>query len=464
MKLLIIAHDDVDLIDRRIINEARVFVERGWDVQINLITRAQRPVTRMHEPGIALNARPLWWFEPPYDPVYHGPRRLFDFRTDAVNRMRFRLSRFPRLRFAARCLLRTFRFFRRGAQRLTQGDVEPPPEILESYPLPFTLGFLEQAKEESFDAVMACDLLALPAARELAGGRGVPLIYDAHEYYVEQGTLSQKQKETLVRHESRCLRDAVLSFTVSDMIAEEITQRYQLERPMRVLYNAAGFPADAESADPHAARETLGIPRNDAVLLYHGGIIGNRNLARLVTAFRELDAPSAHLVLLGDGNRTAMLQRLSAGCARIHRHPAVPQEELPAWIHAADAVVIPYPATEKNNEYCMPNKFSDCVELSCPVVANSGLKMIERMLSEYRMGVSGPMDSDDDMTATLGRALDWLRHGESRHADFASAQRRLGWKTQRGKLRTWLGDVGLPGFARAKPEPCHDAERTPVCV
>ena len=448
MKLLIITHDDVESVDRRIVNEARVFVEHGWDVQVILITREQRPVRRELEPGIELNARPLWWFEPPHDPVYHGPRRLIDFRTDAVNRLRYRLSRYPRVRFAARCVLRTFRFFRRGAKQLIQAESEPPPEVLESYPLPFTLGFLEQAADESFDAVMACDLLALPAARELANARGVPLIYDAHEYYVEQGTLSDKQKDALAWHEAQCLPNAALSFTVSDMIAEEITARYELQRPMRVLYNAAGFPPDAEAGDPAAVRRRLGISADDTVLLYHGGVIGNRNLARLVTAFRELAATATHLVILGDGNRTAMLERLSADCGQIHMQAAVPQEELPAWIRAADAVVIPYPATEKNNEYCMPNKFSDCVELNCPVVANSGLKMIGHMLTEYGLGISGPMDTDTDMTVTLRNALTWLKTVGPSQAEFESAQCHLGWETQRSKLRKWCAEIGLAGFPR----------------
>lgn len=432
MKLLIITHDEIDRLDRRTLCQARVFVEHAWEVDIILPARSRMPVVREAEPGIRLHGRPFWMFEPPHDPLFHGSEQP---TVRSVAR--------SKLAVVSRYLTSTFSLARRLRMLF--------PTPAEYYPLPYTLGFLEQARDREFDAVMACDLPALPPAAELSRRRNVPLIYDSHEYYSEQGTFTQRQKDVLIFHERRDVQQAALSYTVSDLIAAELTENYHLARPMRVLYNAPSFEASIDDCDGAAVRKRVGIPEGAVVLLFHGGFMRGRNLDRLIDGFSDLDVSNVLLVLLGFGDEVEALKKQArrVGRGEVLVCDAVPQDELPHWIAASDAVVIPYPARNiRNNEFCMPNKFLDCVELRRPVIANSGLRMISHFIERFGVGFTGPMETPGEMRETLSAALDWLKRDGLQDAGFEDARQYLGAETQRRKLCAWLGEIGLSGFER----------------
>ncbi len=488
--LLVITHDDIETLDRRIVNEARVFIDHGWTVQVLCLTSRHKQEFVVCEPNLLANAIPLCQIKPPIDPLFDNWHRIVQsdqphaswprkflrrfgyhlsyyrmlFRLVVAIRflpnrlkqaikhqLRYHLAPYPRLQNSVR-KLSSFR--RKTSVGIKHIAGQPQPAAFQrlpgnSYPLPFTDAFIEYGCSMKSTAIMACDLPALPAAHELAQRWGVPLIYDSHEYYVEQSAFGPRHRFIMEQHESRCLRQTDLFMTVSDRIAEDIQRKYHLADCPKVLYNASAFQ-QTDKGSEQSVRDLLGIPTDALMLLHHGGLVATRNLERLMTRFAKVAPQDTYLVFIGYGDHKKALARLAAqvGKGRILVRDAVPQDDLPLWIRAADAVVIPYPATEKNNEFCMPNKLSDCIELGCPMIGNSNLLCVGDILQRYRLGVSGPMDSDDDMESTLQQGLQWLRDGRLQEADFASARAYYGPEAQREKLIGWLQELKLPGFVR----------------
>ena len=72
MNLLILTHDPVETLDRRIVNEDRVFTERGWQVRIVLMAQADDARVREIEKGISVHPIPVQRLEAVYDPLFHG--------------------------------------------------------------------------------------------------------------------------------------------------------------------------------------------------------------------------------------------------------------------------------------------------------------------------------------------------------------------------------------------------------
>jgi len=526
VNLLILTHDPMETLDRRILNEARLFAERGWTVRVILVSHAREHRPREIEANIILDPCPLASIEGVFDPRFHDSQaaqmrevvirwfgrdtvayraarachrtlRAVQLRWEGAAAPRSRASGAPIEQQLSQCqpadtdvlldlwirrqkprhiqavevLYRTARRVylaaksaksaltprhragsvgsRNGTPSMEQasGGHEAQADEQSWYPLPFTLSFVRKALHRRADAIMACDLPALPAATLLANAWNVPLIYDSHEFYTEQSCFTRKQKGILEHHERVGLERAQLCFVVSDEIGAEMRERYRLERAPVVLYNAPQFQRRARPADIDEVRRRLGLRAHQRYLLYHGGIIAGRNLERVVRCFLDLNVPDTVLVMLGYGPALEQFQaRAAASEARLIVHAAVPQDELVPWVSGASACVIPYLASEKAYEYALPNKLFDCIELSTPIIANERLVCVRRIVSAHAIGHVGPMESDVEMQRTLSDGLAWLKGGNGRTIAFQNARRRYGWEAHRETFCRSMHELGLPGF------------------
>jgi glycosyltransferase involved in cell wall biosynthesis len=91
------------------------------------------------------------------------------------------------------------------------------------------------------------------------------------------------------------------------------------------------------------ARQLLGLPANDFIVLFSGKLIAKKNSLDLVAAFHQAAVPNSTLVLLGDGELQASIQAFIKTNNSSHTVMAgfKNQTELPAWFVAADIFVLP---------------------------------------------------------------------------------------------------------------------------
>ena len=381
MRLLILDANPIELIDRRIVNMAKIFTRQGWDVQIIGTTAREDGFTYQIQDGIVALAM-------------------------------------------------------------------PPSHIdHNSYPFPWTEALEEHARRYPSQAVMACDLPALPAARTVARHFDVPLIYDAHELYYEQGSQHSSEDKILMRYtEKKCLSDIDLFMTVSDPIAFLFQSFHLMLDTPKVFYNAPDFIEAPTEAEVRDARRFLGIPENGRYLLFHGGMLQGRNLGTLMKAFSRLNRKDVYLVYMGYGEVELFRSWAKKSGDNVFVFDSVPQDSLPAFLSGATALVIPYPASCLNNMFCWPNKLSDALQLSVPVIANHALITVKSLICEFGIGVAGDMSSAEKTAVLLETAVDHLQSESPAKRDFAGAQKIYGWETQVNNLIGWLHDLQLPGF------------------
>lgn len=249
--------------------------------------------------------------------------------------------------------------------------------------------FLEQAGDYPADVVVAHDLPMLAVARALAAQTRARLVYDSHELYAEQ-EFAPWQRRAWARIEQRHIHACDRVITVNPSIAGELKRRYCLN-DVRVIHNAERIgPWQARTRYLH---ERFGIPFEQPVLLFQGGLSAGRHLDALVRAMAQLDTADIHLVLLGDGQLARPLQRLVRRLglqARVHLHPAVPQQQLLSVTCSADAGIIPYQAICLNNHYCTPNKLFEFIAAGLPILA-SDLPELRRLIEQQGIGRVGDL-------------------------------------------------------------------------
>ena len=112
---------------------------------------------------------------------------------------------------------------------------------------------------------------------------------------------------------------------------------------VRRIFNAYHGPrAEDVSLTQDQAREQLGVPRDQRVVLTICRLMGWKRVDQLIRALPELPA-DVHLFVAGDGDMQEAWTRLGEElgvAARVHFLGNVPHAEIPAWIRAADVFAL----------------------------------------------------------------------------------------------------------------------------
>ena len=243
------------------------------------------------------------------------------------------------------------------------------------------------------DVYHAHDLDALWPAVRAARRLRCPLIYDSHEFWIEQSSLV---KRPLMRSfwsllERRLIPQVDRVITVSQSIAESLKTRYALEGIV-VLRN---LPLLREKLQSNLIRETLDLPADRPIVLYQGGFLTENGLREQIEA--ASDFGDAALVLIGDGPSEAELQeqvRVGGLQDRVFFIPRVPFHQLHSYTCSADIGLCLIKGTGKSFYYSLPNKLFEYMMAGLPVLASDFPEM-QRVVRETHAGVTvDPTDVD----------------------------------------------------------------------
>ena len=236
------------------------------------------------------------------------------------------------------------------------------------------------------DAYHAHDLDALWPAVRAARRLDRRLVYDSHEFWIEQSSLVNRP---LIRSfwsllEQRLIKQADRVITVSSSIAQSLKDRYHLEDVV-VLRN---LPLFREKVQSNLIRETLDLPDDRSIVLYQGGFLTENGLREQIEAaagFKE-----AVLVLIGDGPSEGALREQvhSAGLSdRVFFIPRVPFHQLHNYTCSADLGLCLIKGTGQSFYYSLPNKLFEYMMAGLPVLASNFPEM-ERVIRETKTGAT----------------------------------------------------------------------------
>jgi len=252
---------------------------------------------------------------------------------------------------------------------------------------PLEDAFYERAKAMKADLYVACDLPMLSPAARAARDHGSLLVYDAHEFYTGQITLSGPERAMAEAFERDLIGEARLVLTVNDSIASLFANRYGIPKP-RVIYNCTSAPPSFDRRARHRViREKCALDDITKIVLFQGGFLPGRNLENLVRAAGDFKDQIV-LVLLGFGEYGAHLKNLARGIcsSKVYFLDAVPQEELLAHSASADLGIIPYEPIDLNTRFCTPNKFFEFIQAGLPVLAEQRLEELKHFVEREEVG------------------------------------------------------------------------------
>ncbi len=136
---------------------------------------------------------------------------------------------------------------------------------------------------------------------------------------------------------------------------------------IEVAHNGADTNTFKPIAKPEA-RDALGLPPDKPIVLFVGGLVGDKGLPFLLQAFSRVRQPGARLYLVGSGRKEQELRTLACNlgiqeaCVFAGRRP---HDQIPLWLSAADCLVLSS-VTEGS-----PTILSEAMICRAPIVATS---------------------------------------------------------------------------------------------
>lgn len=153
--------------------------------------------------------------------------------------------------------------------------------------------------------------------------RNIPLVFTYHtllEEYTHYIPLPQEwMRQRAIRLSREYSNDADHIITPTEHVASRL-RRYRVTQPITVI--PTGIDIDLiDQVAPADVRGQYGIPAGVPLLTYAGRVAKEKNLPRLLGAFREVlrEEPDAHLMLIGGGPYETVIQDMSRAYGIEHR-------------------------------------------------------------------------------------------------------------------------------------------------
>ncbi len=277
----------------------------------------------------------------------------------------------------------------------------------------------------------------IPVALALASRSGTAAIYDIRDIYLDSRNLARLPsfaRRSLRRLERRWVRRAQATVTVNRSCADLIEGRYGV-RPSIVMNCPVRRVASAARED--RVRTALGLGAGSRILMYHGGLMVDRGLSRVIEAMAEPSLADVHLAIMGWGEEEGRLRELAAGpsvAGRVHFLPPVEPDEVMAWVASADASIMVNQPTTLNERLSTPNKLFESLAAGTPVVS-SDFPERRRIVLDDPLGPLGAVCDPVDAAAIAAAAhsimfLDATAAASLRARCAQAARERYSWESQ----------------------------------
>ena len=237
------------------------------------------------------------------------------------------------------------------------------------------------------DVLVANDLDTLLPNYLISKIKGLPLVYDSHEYYTEVPELqgNPTKKKIWLGVEQFIFPKLKKVFTVNASIAQIYEEKYNVK--LNVLRNVprkSHLQLDSKAT----VRKQLNLPPDKKIIIMQGsGINVSRGGEEAVEAMQFVE--NTLLYIIGAGDAISLLKQMVIDLKlqdTVIFIAKLPYRELLNYTACADAGLTLDKDNNLNYRYSLPNKLFDYFACGLPVIA-SKLVEIEKIHHQFPFGI-----------------------------------------------------------------------------
>jgi len=292
--------------------------------------------------------------------------------------------------------------------------------------------FYKTLKQTPSDIIHAHDLDTLIPCRLASRRHHSTLIYDSHELYTESIHVGHRPFTKFIWRiiELAFIKSADAVITVCKGIADELVERYRLDKTPAVVRNFSDKPIDVLSKSVPA--DLISFKQyHPKLMLYQGYVQRGRGLDDAIDALAT--APDWGLVICGEGpyQQKCMERALKIGVE--HQIIWLGQLDLDTLYQVTrycDLGLCMIEPISLSYYYALPNKLIEYVQAGLPVVG-SDLPEIRRIMDEYAIG--WVVDEHKNLHYLL-KSFETLKEDKSIAMGITSASHSLNWQHEKLSL------------------------------
>ena len=281
------------------------------------------------------------------------------------------------------------------------------------------------------DIVHANDTLVLPIGVAVKLFTGARLVYDAHELESDRNGLSKPLGMLTKILEKACWPFVNGLIVVSPSIQAWYDRNIGIKRS-EVILNSPVYEAGAQP-DKRYLREKFGIPEGDLVFIYVGILGRGRGIDLILDAFETVQG--AHVVFLGYGEYSDMLNECARTRVNVHVHEAVEHKCVVKVAGSADVGLCLVQNVSLSDYYCLPNKLFEYAFANLPVLA-SDFPDIRTVVEEYSLGRCVELSPE-----TIRSGINWFVENRDSLNPPSKDIHSLSWQDQERKLLCFYQDI-----------------------
>lgn len=197
---------------------------------------------------------------------------------------------------------------------------------------------------------------------------GVPIVYDAHDYYQGITPVSERAEfdrkfllPFLRQREEACVNGSAAVVTVSEGTADLIEKEYG-RRPL-VLRN--GHDPRLDIQPELDLRTKLGLTSAEILVVVVGNYKAGMAIESVIQALASLPA-GVHVAFVGRGYPASLVPAECIG--RMHVGIAMPPRQIVPFITTADIGLVAYKPISDNYKHALPNGFFQVVAAGLPLL------------------------------------------------------------------------------------------------
>lgn len=262
--------------------------------------------------------------------------------------------------------------------------------------------------------------------------KGIPIVYDSHEYFTQVPELVSRPRVQAVwkKIESWIFPKLKDVFTVNESIADLFEKDYGI-RP-RVVRN---IPLKREKVDT-ATRKQLGLSEDKKILILQGsGINIHRGSEEMLEAMKYID--DAILLIVGGGDVIDTLKEMAKSPElkdKVIFRSKQPYKKLMQFTASADLGLTLDKDTNLNYRFSLPNKLFDYIHAGIPVLATP-LPEIKKIIEEYDIGDFIPSHKPKEIAEKVNQILADQTLMQKWKKNITFAAENLTWQNEEKELR-----------------------------
>jgi glycosyltransferase involved in cell wall biosynthesis len=303
---------------------------------------------------------------------------------------------------------------------------------------------LDAGVESAADIYHAHDLNTLLPAVMAARKTNAHVVYDSHELYVQRNA-----RESVLHRlmwawlESHLIGQASRVITVSDSIADVLSGRYDIKKPV-VVRNVQEYRPFQQSTRLRDLPELRDVDSRTCIPIYAGRITHGRGLKMLVRASVHLEG--VMIVLMGGGNveyREHLKAKIEAFRVqhKVILLPAVESDVVHEYLCSADMGLMPTENVCLSYRLGAGNKLFHYLMAGLPVLVSDQPEK-RQIVEEYDVGRVFDQEDPQDVARVIQEMADDRELRGRLSANALAAAKVLNWENEEKKLIDLYQSIG----------------------